>query len=133
MLEREIARAPLIDERGRPILVMTWPAKVDDATFDELERFFERATARNERYGLLCDGRLGTGLPRPHLARVTEILARYAPLLGKLTVTAVVVENDVQRMALSAVNLFVPPPYPQRVFSNLQSARQWLEQELELR
>lgn len=126
-------RPSLVDETRRPIYVMTWPAAADKTTLDEFRAYFERVVARGERYGTLCDARRWAGLGRKEVRQMAAIIAEYAPRITPLCVQAVVLENDLQRAFLTSVNLFVPPRYPQRVFSRVDNALRWLETELDLR
>lgn len=128
--KHETGRRVLVDVSRRPIVVMTWPSVVDDAAFDEFRAYLARAVERGERYGLICDGRGCAGLNRQQLMRMAGIVREYAPRIARLCVAAIVIENDVQRATLKALNLFVPPPYPQRVFASAENAERWLRSEL---
>lgn len=120
-----------LDETRGGLWVQTFPGRYDqrelDVAFRHLDARIEAATAFDDPLGLVVDlrfARVGTPIQRRRIAQTFEHAQRTASHLIKAQ--AFVVNNSLQRGALTATLWLVSPSWPIRVFTDRLSAVAWV-------
>jgi hypothetical protein len=122
-----------VDESQWPLVVVRWRGRATDADFDAFFVVLDRWLAQDTTFGLLLDSRGAQGVSSEQRHRiVTEIKTRSA-LLERNLIQAVVFDNPIQRALYFAVAWAFPMPFPSKSFSDLDSARVWLQLQLKHR
>ncbi|HEX5097855.1 MAG TPA: hypothetical protein VFV94_00070 [Polyangiaceae bacterium] len=119
------------DESAWPIVVARWKRSLVDADVTPVLRKVDGWLARG-RFGLLIDSRGAESLSPDQRNRIVEHMKANAALTRERLVQAVVIDNLVHRTLFFGVNLIFPMPFPNKVFSDTESARRWLASQLGL-
>ena len=121
-----------VDESRWPRVYVIWPAgAVSDAEFQRAVERLSSYIDRGEHYVIIHDARRAarpSPKQRAFAADQQKLTADSAArwLLG----AAVVVSNPLTAGVVRAINWLSPPTYPQRVFSSLDEAEAWADQQL---
>jgi hypothetical protein len=118
------------DESAWPIVVARWKRSID-ADVTPVLRKMDGWLARG-RFGLLIDSRGAESLSPEQRNRIVQHMKANAALTKERLVQAVVIDNLVHRTLFYGVNLIFPLPFPNKVFSDTETARLWLASELGL-
>jgi hypothetical protein len=119
-----------LDESGWPIVVAHWQGPLTDDELTLALGHIDRWLARRQRFALLMDSRGAGGMSPEARARLVTHMKENAPLTSRYLVQASVVDSMIQRTLFFAVNLLFPNPFPAKVFSDMETARAWVEQQL---
>lgn len=119
-----------LDESGWPLVVAHWHGTLADDELTVALGHIDRWLARGERFGLLLDSRGSGGMSPEARGRLVSHMKETAPLTSKYLIQATVVDSTLQRTLFFAVNLLFPNPFPAKVFSEVEPAREWIEQKL---
>ena len=117
------------DDSGWPIVV-TRLGEVSERTMVQMLGLMDQWIARGERFGLIIDLRGTGGLTPEARAMVVRHIKENGPLLAKLYVQAAVSDTLRQRTLYFAMQLLAPPPFPSKVFKEIEPARAWLSETL---
>jgi hypothetical protein len=120
-----------VDETAWPIVVVRWVGIPKDSTLTTFLGCMDRWLSRGERFGLLMDTRAGAGLSPEQRVRVINHMKAHSALTEKFYVQALVISSVVQRTLFYGINVIFRNPFPSKIFPDVESARTWLESELE--
>jgi hypothetical protein len=81
-------------------------------------------------FGLLIDSRGGLPFSTEQRTQIVEHMKAHRAKSERLLVQALVIESPLVRAFYYAVSWAMPMPFPSKVFSDVASAREWLEQQL---
>ena len=115
-----------MDERGYPIVVARWEGTVSDGELEVALARIDVLLTRGERFGLMLDSRAGGGFSAKQRGLIIAHMKANAERTARLLVQAAVIDNALQRTLFYAVNLIFPSPFPNKIFSSTEAARQWL-------
>jgi hypothetical protein len=86
--------------------------------------------ARGQRFALIVDTR-GSGVLTPEQRRlIVSHMQQNAERNAKYLVQAVVANSVITRTLYFGVQLLSPPPFPSKVFADMEAARAWVADEL---
>lgn len=120
-----------VDETAWPIVVVRWVGIPKDSTLTTFLHCMDRWLEKRERFGLLMDTRGGASLSPEQRVRVINHMKAHSALTAKFYVQAMVVTNVVQRTLFYGINVIFRNPFPSKIFADANSARAWLQSELE--
>jgi hypothetical protein len=115
-----------IDESGWPIVVARWEGTVTDGQLEVALARIDVLLDRGERFGVLMDSRSGGGFSAKQRSLIVAHMKANAERTARLLVQAAVIDNALQRTLFYAVNLLFPNPFPSKIFSSPEPAREWL-------
>ena len=119
------------DESAWPIVVARWRRNLPEGDLSPILRRMDHWLARG-RFGLLIDARGASGMSPDQRAQLLEHMKANAALTAERMVQAVVLDNLIHRTLFYGVNLLLPAPFPNKVFSEPEAARLWLAVQLGL-
>lgn len=122
-----------VDETAWPIVVVRWVGVPKDSTLTTFMSCMERWLAKGQRFGLLLDTRGGGSLSPEQRVRVIQHMKAHSARTAKLYVQAMVITNVLQRTLFYGINVIFKNPFPSKIFADMDSARAWLQRELEER
>lgn len=119
------------DDSRHPLTVTEWPEGVlEDADIEAWLSRSMRAWDRG-RHLVLHVGMRATSLNAAQRKRLGDFTRKHEHRLAEVVIaTAIVAESAVVRGAITAINWFAPPKFPQRVFSTRLEAETWLQERL---
>jgi hypothetical protein len=120
-IEVDWSRHPLVVFRRRPGVATTLEGA------EELCRLTAELFERRQRVGLILDMR-GAALPD---AKTRKLIAEFAKdnahLFERwLAAQADVIDSEMLRHVITAINWIAPPEYPTRAFTSLDEAASWV-------
>lgn len=120
-----------LDVSSFPIVVTEMIGNLDVGQAEAYCRELEALGARGEKVGAITDLRRAE-LPS---LKVRGVLRKFSeehqPISDRTTVcSAIVVDNAVVQMAVSAIFLVVRTAYPQKVFRRMEDAHAWVLEQL---
>ena len=115
-----------MDEANWPIVVARWEGTVSDGELEVALARMDVLLSRGERFGLMLDSRSGGGFSAKQRGLIIGHMKANAERTARLLVQAAVIDNALQRTLFYAVNLLFPSPFPSKIFSSTESAREWL-------
>jgi hypothetical protein len=121
-----------LDETQWPLVQARWTS-LEGGTLTAFLKRMDSWLARKERFGLLLDSRGAGPMPPEQRKLVLDHMRANAALTAKYFVQAVVIDNLVQRTLFHAIRLVFPSPFPNRIFSDPDAARSWLNEQLQAR
>jgi hypothetical protein len=120
------------DHRLWPIVKVEF---IQQTVIEDVVAFFaglDGLLERHRRFGLIIDVRDSTPPDGPVRKFLSDRIRERVRTLKPLMVMALVVRNALQRGAITAINWLVPPPHPQKVFTDIEAAEAWCRAELGL-
>lgn len=120
-----------IEERDG-IALVRWPnASFSDAVFAEALSQFSALARSGRPYAILHDARQAPLLSASQRRMAAQAGERDRAYSGKwCRASALVFDNPVLRGILTAIDWVFRPPFPQRVFSDMESATAWCTKQL---
>lgn len=119
-----------IDDSSWPIVVGRWQGRPSDASLVAALARLDTLLARGERFGLIVDTRGGSVLTPEQRRIIVSHMKQNVEQNAKYLVQAVVVDSVVARTLYWGVQLLSPPPFPSKVFGDIEAARAWVADEL---
>lgn len=121
-----------IDEKRWPKVYVVWPDKLlSEEEFRKGVTALSDFTRRGQPFVVLHDGRKAarpTATQRSFAAARQKADADYSRRF--LKGSAMVVSSPVIAGVVTAINWVFPPPYPQKIFSSMDEAEEWIEDQL---
>lgn len=118
---------PYESDKSQWPLLITYP--IGEATDDDIEQYLEdqaQALARNAPHVVIMDASRGKAMGAAHRRRISQWVKDNAEALGTYRKgLAFVSASTVVRGILTATYWLFPPPYPYKVFSDPDRAKQW--------
>jgi hypothetical protein len=120
------------DESAWPRLIITWPPiNMSDALFHRAVDRISGYTKRGEPYVIIHDARKATRPTPTQRAFAAERQKEDAPAAKKwLRGVAIVVSSSFVAGVVTAINWVAPPPYPEKIFSSMREAEEWVDGQL---
>jgi hypothetical protein len=118
----------LIDEKRWPLVYAVWPGEpVSDEEFARMVDRMSSFSHKGEPFVVIHDARKAVrpspkqrALAAERQKQDTEMTRRY------LRGMALVVSNPIVAGVVTAINWIAPPPYPQKTFSKIAEAEEWV-------
>ncbi|HEX6276768.1 MAG TPA: STAS/SEC14 domain-containing protein [Polyangiaceae bacterium] len=114
------------DETSWPIVVLRWQGRPTDASVTAGLARLDAFLARKERFGLIVDSRGSTALTPEQRGMMLAHMKRNMEENEKYLVQAFVANDFIARTLYWGVQLFMPPPFPSKVFGEFEAARAWV-------
>ncbi len=115
-----------------PLVVIRWRAETND---EDIERYIERSLehlSRAEPHVILHDARMARGLGAAQRKKFAQHIKEHEHAIrAHSAAVAMVSESGLIRGMVTAVGWIFPTPCPQRAFSTLGEATDWLREQLE--
>lgn len=120
------------DDSKDPLIVIRFSG--EPIPLDEWSSLFtrmERLIVRGQPFGVLVDARRGLGASAAHRKLAADFIKRNDAGLRRHCRGVVTVSSSaLVRGVITAIQWIAPPPFPDRVDSQIEPALRWLEQQL---
>lgn len=132
---RESTRSalPTYDTTAWPLVrIVAPPLSPSDDEFREHIARIESFYARGGDFAIVVDVRVAPSMSPSHRRMLSEALDRQARAYPRsLRALGMVLRSEVQRGILTAIGWFFRPPYPMKVFTDVEEAEAWCRSALE--
>jgi hypothetical protein len=119
-----------IDESKFPVVALTHSQSVSDDDLAQVLAAIDRWLAKGEPFALLIDSRGGLPFSAEQRASIVEHMKANRAATEQLLVQALVIDNPLLRAFYYAVSWAAPMPFPSKVFSEVATAREWIDLQL---
>lgn len=113
-----------IDQSRYPLVEIRFDLPVNDADIDAFADAVRGLAARKQPYASVFNTRGVSAIPAAHRRRIVALSKELEAESAKYVVVACLAfDSAIARGVVTAINWFSPPPFEQRFFGSVESAR----------